>query len=528
MDRRVGKKRQLTEENTCPTTMNAYRLHFSCENIGKYVGSTKRRIKWCFGFTNLHTGEGRGGIECRGEEHEVELVWSVVSDKVKIVWNKRNISDFFPEERVAGKVDVSWESRSGEKYRIFAHESPVRSPQYDFFIDGVSIFSLQHVSELSATTIIVDNLADCEVLSETSMDSASSRGSISDYDNETRQAPDAGFGLSMAGLSPCDPLDDDLTSSYSFTNILEHLRGVVTSIIPNSEDMVSRSIINALSEDKNSCEPYSRTHYESSSSLSSMGQMPTQIEANLLYETTEWASLHLPCSQRPDVQEQKRLFLQKQMDFVFVHARHERLTEDTAARILYNIATLLDYPIRQSFERERDTIIIRDLKNEINLDALTGATVVFGELREVGVASNRTFAFCRFASETGPLRALAAVDQGTLTINGRRPIVSLLKKPSILGRPCSLGRRAISTPIELSDERMRKPILTRRKSHQRNTLSIDTLIVESPPFLRLVNETPLVSPLDIEEEESTENFSHTKGSHHFSDMVATVYTDNCY
>lgn len=46
MSRYVSKKRQLPLQKSFPTTMNAYRLHFSCENIGKYIGSTKRRIKW--------------------------------------------------------------------------------------------------------------------------------------------------------------------------------------------------------------------------------------------------------------------------------------------------------------------------------------------------------------------------------------------------------------------------------------------------------------------------------------------------
>lgn len=341
-----------------------------------------------FGFTNL-----RDGIECRGEEHQVELIWSVVSEKVKVVWNKKDISHYFSEFGVSRMVDVNWETTSGESFRILAHESPVSPsiPQYNFFINGFSIFYLQHVSELPGTTIIVDNLADCEVMSETSMDSAYSSLGPTCYDYEIRKAPDMGCHLSPGGLPHNDPLEDDLTPTYSFTNILEYLRGVVTSIMPNLEDMVSRSIINALSEDKNTRESDSRIDQDCTSSISSMGKMPTEIEANLLFDTTEWANLHLRSPHEPEIQEQKRLFLQKQMDIVFVHARHERLSEGTAAQILFDIATLLDYPIDQTIERERDTIIVRSLKSEIHPDALTAAIMVFGELREVGVATNRTF-----------------------------------------------------------------------------------------------------------------------------------------
>jgi hypothetical protein len=38
-----------------------------------------------------------------------------------------------------------------------------------------------------------------------------------------------------------------------------------------------------------------------------------------------------------------------------------------------------------------------------------------------------------------------------------------------------------------------KPSFVRRKSHQRNTVQIDTLISETP-FLRLVNDPSIVSP----------------------------------
>jgi hypothetical protein len=39
------RKRQLGEK-LLPSTTNAYRLHYCCEHLGKYVGSTKRRITW--------------------------------------------------------------------------------------------------------------------------------------------------------------------------------------------------------------------------------------------------------------------------------------------------------------------------------------------------------------------------------------------------------------------------------------------------------------------------------------------------
>ena len=507
-----------------------------------------------FGFTDSHSGEGKRGIECRGQEHEIELVWSINSDKVRILWNKRNIPLYHREKKTDGEIDVSWESTSGKKFRIFAHESPTQSsPQYDLFINDASIFSLPHVSELLRTTIIIDNFASCDDLSETSMDSTYSESDPSGVEKENRQALDTYNRLSAAASRSCDPLDDDLTSSSSFTNILEFLRRAILPLIPDSEDMVSRSIINALSEDKNSYKPRSKISSKSSLSRIPVQRLPTQIESNLLYETIEWADSHL-LSSHTGSQEQKRLYMQKQMDSVFLHVRNERLNEDEAARIIFDMATLLDYPVSPSIKKKRDTIILRNPKSSFDLDAIINVVSEFGELHGVGISSNRTFgkflssevyldifapfhslirlpvsfsisAFCRFASEIGPIKVLAAADKGCLIINGRQPIVSMIQKPSVLSRPNLLCRRAISTPLK-SDLSLQKPILRRRRSHQRNTISIDTLMVESPPFLRMVNETStFVSPLSnssFVDEDIIHKFCHTKAFDNSSGLIAPV------
>jgi len=298
----------------------------------------------------------------------------------------------------------------------------------------------------------------------------------------------------MAGFKPsCHPLDeivDDLTSP-SLTNTLESLRPVVTSLIPNSHDMASRAIINAFLEDDallpSSLELDSLGSSSSSSTISSMVQTDTQIEADTLYDTTEWINLNVQYAPHPDIEEQKRAFLQKQMDIIFKHARYERLTENGATRILLDVATLLDVPICSS--TQRNTLMIRD-QNEIDVDTLTETMMVHEEFHEVGVASNRRFAFCRFTSDRGPLRALAAADNGKILINGKQQQLSLIQKPSL----SSVRRRTISAPYQISDQiatMISKPILTTRKSHQRNTISIDTLICEIPPFLRLVNDVVL-------------------------------------
>jgi hypothetical protein len=104
-----------------------------------------------------------------------------------------------------------------------------------------------------------------------------------------------------------------------------------------------------------------------------------------------------------------------------------------------------------------------------------------------------TIAVCRFASETAPLRALSAVERGAFEIFGHIPKVTLIERPLVRNRPDSIARRAVSSP---SVPPLPKPSLGRRRSHQRNTVTIDTLISQTPHILELVNkEVAMVSPM---------------------------------
>ena len=101
---------------------------------------------------------------------------------------------------------------------------------------------------------------------------------------------------------------------------------------------------------------------------------------------------------------------------------------------------------------------------------------------------------CRFLTESGALRALSASEKGSLLIKGKTPHVYIIT-PLIRDRP-DICRRAFSeTHISIA-----KPTLNRQRSHQRNTVTIDSLF-ESPgdfvlrkELLDLDNESSVVTP----------------------------------
>ena len=94
--------------------------------------------------------EGKTGTDCRGEEHDVTVVWSIASGKRIITMDGKEINHSITR---AGVLDFSWTTRGNHVMKILAHASPpMNAPpgfrQYDLLIDGQSFFFLPKMYEL--------------------------------------------------------------------------------------------------------------------------------------------------------------------------------------------------------------------------------------------------------------------------------------------------------------------------------------------------------------------------------------------
>mmetsp|Transcript_27483 Transcript_27483/g.66742 ORF Transcript_27483/g.66742 Transcript_27483/m.66742 type:complete len:519 (+) Transcript_27483:190-1746(+) len=130
---------------------SVYQIDFSVAAAGKRVASTKRRIRWRFGFPNPSALEqGATGTECRGEEHDIVVVWSITSGKRQISMDTKEIH--FSNNR-AGILDHTWTTRGNHVIKVVCHASPPMSStpgfkQYDLLVDGQSFFTMPKVYEL--------------------------------------------------------------------------------------------------------------------------------------------------------------------------------------------------------------------------------------------------------------------------------------------------------------------------------------------------------------------------------------------
>lgn len=196
-----------------------YQVDFTAESKGRHLDSTKRKITWKFGFAHPpcvfphlfdkdenYIGENtngtpsndhvphKKGAECRGREHEIILVWSILTNKAHIYVNSQeifrldsphedyiNLNPFhgsfrrgfnLPNSKYNGKhrVDIRCYARTpiGAKNMI-VDDAGGKFRQYELTIDGLSFFNMPAMYELG-TQKMWDKLSRWRMMSESSRD----------------------------------------------------------------------------------------------------------------------------------------------------------------------------------------------------------------------------------------------------------------------------------------------------------------------------------------------------------------------
>ncbi|CAB9509987.1 expressed unknown protein [Seminavis robusta] len=124
-----------------------YQIDFQAVASGKVVASSKRKVRWRFGFPNQQAlSEGRTGVECRGEEHDIVLIWSVASGKRQLYMDGREVH--FSTSR-AQTFQYSWSAKGNHVIKVVAHATPpILGEPYELFIDGQPFSSMPKSYEL--------------------------------------------------------------------------------------------------------------------------------------------------------------------------------------------------------------------------------------------------------------------------------------------------------------------------------------------------------------------------------------------
>jgi len=128
-----------------------YQIDFAAIAAGKRVSSTKRKIRWRFGYANPQAiSDGQSGTDCRGEEHDVTIIWSITSGKRQISMDGREVH--YSTNR-AGLLEFNWQTKGNHVVKVTCHAAPPMTAQpgfrqYDLSIDGQSFFTMPKVFQL--------------------------------------------------------------------------------------------------------------------------------------------------------------------------------------------------------------------------------------------------------------------------------------------------------------------------------------------------------------------------------------------
>ena len=124
-------------------------------SLGKTITATKRRITFQFGFSSADAiYSGRTAADCRGEEHEVVLVWSHITGKRQLFMDGR---EFHTSKAARGntRFEFSWTIPGNHVLKIVANGAPPitaegarQFKQFDLQLDGMSYFDFTKIYEL--------------------------------------------------------------------------------------------------------------------------------------------------------------------------------------------------------------------------------------------------------------------------------------------------------------------------------------------------------------------------------------------
>lgn len=128
-----------------------YQINYRAKRAGKHISASKRRITFQFGFSSAAAiNAGRTEVECRGEEHEVVLVWSHLTGKRQLFMDGREIH-MSKAARGNTKFEYSWSIPGGHIVKILANGTPSQQSyykQFDLELDGMSFFEFANIYEL--------------------------------------------------------------------------------------------------------------------------------------------------------------------------------------------------------------------------------------------------------------------------------------------------------------------------------------------------------------------------------------------
>jgi hypothetical protein len=327
-----------------------------------------------------------GRTEQKCEVHEVELTWSLKSGKVKLVWNGKDLSRLvsFTFMHMPNNLflEFEWVIPSGSTFRGIAHAFPNRAKhQYELFIDGTAIsllFPLEILVEKLRNKIENARKTNDDQRSQCEDEAARVNADILECCDVDDNFVDSKVECSLvsSGISKGVTCEDALRSDL-YSSTLDLLRETLSSCVPYTEEMISRAIIYAFSDDSGTD---LTAEFKGTEHTLDVGV----VEADALGESLAWLQWNQDSIAVADLQDRKMEFLRKQVEWMVFQVRHSRLDALLASQILHRVATVLNLKLTK--QPSSDTLLIWNLKPSTLTQDLKEALKEYGKITGVAVS----------------------------------------------------------------------------------------------------------------------------------------------
>jgi hypothetical protein len=379
---------------------------------------------------------GKVGRMCCGLEHHVELVWSkqqngkqqrrLYCNKILITATAAATKDPCRNDQ-GGMVVYAWKLESGENLQILANRvCDDDTNPYQLLVNGVNFFDLPRVCELGRqpeSPAIIQQHSEVETtIQETPDDTDAKIAHGRDDELEMVLSSTLGFRLSMAGFRSStsstnnNQIEDELHSAF-YTSVIESLRSRITTFLPQTEEMVSRAIINAFFADAHSSDSLSLNSFDETS--------PMQVEADCLWEAHRWKTLHMHCFLSLEVHESTLRFMQTIVDDIFMRVRNEELDAMQAARVVHSVGAMLE--LKFAADIANDSVVLSGLETGATSEDLHRFFELFGRVDSIAFArATCSFALCRFKKDVSPVSVAKTFQSDEFTFGREKPSILIM------------------------------------------------------------------------------------------------------
>ncbi|KAL7532117.1 hypothetical protein ACHAWF_004015 [Thalassiosira exigua] len=216
-----------------------YAKEFNVAYCGKFISTSKCRIRWRFGFANTKALEaGKTGVKCRGKEHDVTVIWSKTGGKVVILCDKEEVHFKEGSDGAMSIVNHNWKMRGGHDVEVRLSSSTGSKSRFELFVNGRDFYQFQRLATVGLKEGTYDKMSPLHRKFHPWLRDPG-RGSIFYAEKGAKTGKQSGWGAQGGGAAQ-KPVTRDVQNQDDSVHNEHYLREVAKSVTVNDAKAMPR------------------------------------------------------------------------------------------------------------------------------------------------------------------------------------------------------------------------------------------------------------------------------------------------